>query len=52
VQGGRTVSTTTYVKAKAIGLTSAQYIESPVSTIATGTPLTIPLFSATERNVT
>ncbi|OGT06106.1 MAG: hypothetical protein A2143_09265 [Gallionellales bacterium RBG_16_57_15] len=52
VQGGRTVSTTTYVKAKAIGLTSAQYIESPVSSIASGTPLTIPLFAATERNVT
>lgn len=52
VQGGRTVSTTTFVKAKAVGLASAQYIESPVSTIASGTPLTIPLFSATERNVT
>lgn len=52
VQGGRTVSTTTYVKAKAIGQVSAQYIPSPVSTIASGTPVTIPLFAATERNVT
>ena len=52
VQGGRTVTTDTFVKAKAIGLLSAQYIPSPVSTISSGTPLTIPLFSATERNVT
>ncbi len=52
VQGGRVVSTQAFVKAKAIGLTSAQYIESPVSTINTGTPLTIPLFAPTERNVT
>lgn len=52
VQGGRTVSTTTYVQAKAIGQLSAQYIPSPVSTIASGTPVTIPLFAATERNVT
>lgn len=51
VQGGRTVSTTTFVKAKAIGLTSAKYIESPVSSIVTGTPLTIPLFSGKELNV-
>lgn len=52
VQGGRTVSTTTYVVAKAIGQLSAQYIPSPVSAIASGTPVTIPLFAATERNVT
>jgi len=52
VQGGRTVSTDTYVKAKAIGQASAQYIPSPVSIIASGTPVTIPLFAATERNVT
>lgn len=51
VQGGRTVSTTTYVKAKAVGRLDAQYIESPVSTIASGTPLTIPLFAPQERNV-
>jgi len=50
VQGGRTVSTTTSVKAKAIGASGAQYIDSPVSSIVSGTPLTIPLFSATERN--
>ena len=52
VQGGRTVSTTTYVKAKAIGQTDAQFIPSPVSQIASGTPVTIPLFASTERNVT
>jgi len=50
VQGGRTVSSTTYVKAKAIGSTGAQYVESTVQTIASGTPLTIPLGAATERN--
>lgn len=49
-QGGRTVSTTTYVKAKAIGATTAQYTTSTVQTIASGTPLTIPLVSQTERN--
>ena len=52
VQGGRTVSTTTYVKAKAIGQSDAQYIPSPVSQIASGTPVKIPLFASTERNVT
>ena len=52
VQGGRTVSTETFVVAKAIGQLSAQYIPSPVSSIASGTPVTIPLFAATERNVT
>lgn len=50
VQGGRTVSTTTYVKAKAIGSTGAQYVESTVQAIVSGTPLTIPLAAATERN--
>lgn len=49
-QGGRTVSTSTFVKAKAIGSTTAQYTESTVQTIATGTPLTIPLVSQQERN--
>jgi len=52
VQGGRTVSTETFVVAKAIGQIEAQYIPSPVSSIASGTPVTIPLFAATERNVT
>lgn len=51
VQGGRVVSTTTFVKAKAIGEFGSQYIESPVSTIASGTPVTIPLFAPQERNV-
>lgn len=50
VQGGRIVSTTTFVKAKAIGSTGAQYVESTIATIASGTPLTIPLAAATERN--
>jgi hypothetical protein len=50
-QGGRTVSTETFVKAKAIGEFEAQFIQSPVSSIASGTPVTIPLFSAQERNV-
>lgn len=50
VQGGRTVSTTTYVKGKAIGSTGAQYYQSSVSDIESGTPETIPLAPATERN--
>lgn len=50
VQGGRTVSTDTFVKAKAIGLLGAQYIESTVQTITSGTPLTITLVSSVERN--
>ena len=49
-QGGRTVSTTTYVKAKAIGSTGAQYIQSSVADIVSGTPETIPVSPATERN--
>lgn len=49
-QGGRTVSTTTYVKAKAIGSTGAQYIQSSVADIVSGTPETIPVAPATERN--
>jgi len=52
VQGGRSVSTETSVVAKAIGQLTAQYIPSPVSAIVSGTPVTIPLFAATERNVT
>ena len=50
VQGGRTVSTTTYVKGKAIGSTGAQYYQSSVADIVSGTPETIPLAPATERN--
>lgn len=50
VQGGRVVSTTTFVVGKAIGSTGSQYVSSPVSSIVTGTPLTIPLFAQTERN--
>ena len=52
VQGGRTVSTPTFVQAKAIGSTGAQYVQSAVSSIVSGVPLTIPLFAATERNFT
>jgi hypothetical protein len=49
-QGGRTVSTTTYVQAKAIGSTGAQYVQSSVADIVSGTPETIPVAPATERN--
>lgn len=49
-QGGRTVSTETFVKAKAVGSTGAQYVQSTVQTIESGTPLTIPVAPATERN--
>lgn len=49
-QGGRSVSTTTYVQAKAIGAATAQYTASTVQTISSGTPLTIPLTSQQERN--
>lgn len=52
VQGGRLISTTTSVRAKAIGRQTAQYTESAVLSIATATPLTVPLQSQTERNVT
>lgn len=51
-QGGRAISTTTFVKAKAIGLETAQYTESAVLQIASGTPLTVPLQAQQERNVT
>jgi hypothetical protein len=50
VQGGRTVSTTTFFVGKAIGSTGSQYIASPVATLSSGTPLTIPLFAQQERN--
>ena len=49
-QGGRAVSTTTFVKAKAIGQSGSQYSESTVQSIVTGTPLTIPLVGQVERN--
>ena len=49
-QGGRTVSTDTFVKAKAIGQDTAQYTESAVLTISSGTPLTVPLQAQQERN--
>jgi len=50
IQGGRVTSTTSFVKAKAIGSTGAQYVQSTVQSIVTGTPLTIPVAPATERN--
>ena len=50
VQGGRAVSTPTFVLGKAIGFSSSQFVASPVSSIVTATPLTIPLFAQTERN--
>jgi hypothetical protein len=50
VQGGRTVSTTTFVKAKAVGQSGSQYAESTVQQIQTGTPLTIPVVGQVERN--
>ena len=50
VQGGRAVSTDTFVQAKAIGFDGAQYVPSSVATIQSGVPLTIPLFAQTERN--
>jgi hypothetical protein len=50
-QGGRVVSTETFVKAKALGRVSAQYTESAVLSIQSGTPLTVPLQSQQERNV-
>lgn len=50
-QGGRTVSTTVFVKAKAIGRQTAQYTESSVLQIQSQTPLTVPLQAQQERNV-
>ncbi len=52
VQGGRVVSTTVFIKSKGLGRLGAQYIESPVQDIISGTPETVPMFAATERNVT
>jgi hypothetical protein len=51
VQGGRVVSTETFVKAKALGRETAQYTESAVLSIQSGTPLVVPLQSQQERNV-
>ena len=51
VQGGRTVSTETFVKAKALGRETAQYSESAVLTIQSGTPLVVPLQAQQELNV-
>ena len=52
VQGGRPTGPAgdTFVKAKAIGQQTAQYTESTVQTITSGTPLTVPLVSQQERN--
>lgn len=49
-QGGRVVSTDTFVIARAIGLSGAQYIQSSVATISSGTPLTIVLTASGELN--
>ena len=49
-QGGRTVSTDTYVIARAIGLDGAQFVQSSVATISSGTPLTITLTASNELN--
>lgn len=51
-QGGRTVSTETFVRAKAIGRQTAQYTDSSVLNIVSGTPRTVPLQAQQERNVT
>lgn len=50
VQGGRT-AVTTYVLARAQGISGAQYIQSSVSPIVSGTPLTITLTASNELNV-
>lgn len=50
VQGGRVVSTDTFVVARALGLNGAQFIQSSVQTIASGTPLTIVLTASNELN--
>lgn len=50
VQGGRSISTPTSVIARAIGLSGAQFIQSSVATITSGTPLTIVLTASGELN--
>lgn len=49
-QGGRTISTDAFLVAKAIGQTTAQYTQSTVQQLQSGTALTIPLVSQQERN--
>lgn len=49
-QGGRVVSTNTYVQCKVIGQSGAQYAISTVQVIQSGTPLTIPVSGNIERN--
>lgn len=49
-QGGRVVSTQTFVVGRAIGLQTAQFVQSGVLAITSGTPLTIPLSAANELN--
>ena len=51
VQGGRSISTETFVQAKAIGRETAQYSESAVLSIVSGTPLVVPLQAQQELNV-
>jgi hypothetical protein len=50
VQGGRVVSTDTFVIARAIGLDGAQFVQSSVQTIQSGVPLTIVLTASNELN--
>lgn len=50
IQGGRVVSTPAYVVGRAIGLNGAQFIQSTVQTIVSGTPLTIVLTASNELN--
>jgi hypothetical protein len=49
-QGGRTVSTPAYVVGRAIGLDGAQFVQSGVQVITSGTPLTIVLTASNELN--
>jgi hypothetical protein len=49
-QGGRVVSTDTFVVGRAIGLGGAQFVQSSVQTIQSGTPLTIVLTASNELN--
>jgi hypothetical protein len=51
VQGGRVVSTETFVVGRAIGLATSQFVQSSVQSIATATPLTIVLTASGELNV-
>lgn len=50
VQGGRVVSTPAYVVGRAIGLSGAQFVQSGVQVITSGTPLTIVLTASNELN--